>query len=236
MATRSKNKSYEAINDEDNEDAEEEQKYTHIEMADNNATIPKTPNPTNQQSHPSVIRAFSEISFKQHQSAKRIKNRVKQKKINPIQAEGELKKAYKTLAHTLTKQELSLEYETSLTDGLSTQRINELQSQIGFNELTPPPRDPEWLRFLKATFGNLMSVLLSVGAVLSLLCYGIDPATPKDYSSLILGFVLIGVVLLTGLFIFFEEGKSSNLMDALSALKPANIRVVRSPILFFAPF
>eukprot|EP01084_Bolivina_argentea_P170788 295932_1 len=233
---RAKGSSYEAVNNED----DEEEKYQTVEMGgDTNTTNkskPKTPYPLDEDlqilladtNAPPLIRAFSEVTFKQHESQKRIKNRLKKKKINAKEAEGELKKAYKTLAHTFDKQQLAEEFNTSLTDGLTNQEINTLQSTIGFNELTPPKKDPEWLRFLKCTFGNLMSVLLSVGAILSLIAYGIDPHTPKDYSSLILGFVLIGVVVITGLFIFYQEGKSSNLMSALSAMKPSDIVVIRS--------
>ena len=87
--------------------------------------------------------------------------------------------------------------------------------------------DPEWLRFLKCTFDNLLAILLTIGAVLSIVGYAIDNERPRDISSLILGIVLILVVIITGSFIFYQEGQSSNLMSALSAMKPPNVWVQR---------
>ena len=215
-------------------DAHDDEEKDVVELPDFMSTSyrpsnKKTIGERREQSSPEIIRAASEITFKQHESQKRIKNRLKKKEINKKEANGELKRAYKTLAHTFDKKTLSIEYKTNLTNGLSTDQVKTSLSDpnIGYNELTPPKRDPEWLRFLKCTFDNLLSILLSVGAVLSFIAYGIDPSVPKDLSSLYLGIILVLLVLITGLFIFYQEGKSSNLMSALSAMKPPNIMVIR---------
>ena len=232
LKNRSGRSSYQSVerssDDEDNDNVGTE--LVAKRSSSNNAPPKLSRQQSAEQSDPNLIRAFSEIKFKQHESQQKIKNRLKKKKITKKQATDDLKRAYKTLAHTLDKETLEKEYETSLINGLSIEQVNRLLNDpnVGHNELTPPKRDPEWLRFLKCTFDNLLSILLTVGAILSLIAYGIDPHTPKDPSSLYLGIVLILVVVITGLFIFYQEGKSSNLMSALSAMKPANIMVIRN--------
>ena len=215
-------KPYSAVAGQDVSDDEE------TEMSQMNGAGPRSPKLGRQDTNPALIRAFSELTYQQSEAAITVQNRVQSGKIRTKKEEkDELKKAYKTLAHIEDKEELQSEYGTDLVRGLSAKQVEGRLASDGYNELTPPKRDPEWLRFLKCTFDNLLSILLTLGAVATLICYGIDPHTPKDPSSLYLGIALLLVVLITGLFIFYQEGKSSNLMSALSAMKPPDIMVIR---------
>eukprot|EP01084_Bolivina_argentea_P229750 387693_1 len=177
-----------------------------------------------------LISAFSHISQRQSEKASVIKNREKSGKIESKEATSELKKAYTTLAHTLDKEQLETEYKTSITNGLTTQEVENAYNDpnIGYNELIPPKRDPEWLRFLKSTFGNLLSVFWSVCAILSIILYCVDPRNPPEESSLFLGIFLIIVVVLTGAFIFYVDGQASNLMSSLSSIDPKSVIVIRN--------
>ena len=122
--------SVDASDDEDCGDIEMEERYSMPSRLSRSQTA--------ETSDPQIIRAFSEIRFKQHQSAIKIKRRLKKKTINKKQAKQELKAAYRTLAHTYDKQELALEYDANLTDGLNQEQIDSLHEEIGYNELTPP--------------------------------------------------------------------------------------------------
>merc|ERR1719167_1372519 len=91
----------------------------------------------------------------------------------------------------------------------------------GPNALTPPPTTPEWVKFLKALFGGF-AMLLWLGAVLCFLAYGIQASTleePPD-DNLYLGIVLSAVVIITGIFSYYQESKSSKIMESFANLVP----------------
>lgn len=67
-----------------------------------------------------------------------------------------------------------------------------------------------WYCILFRQFSNLFAILLEVGCLLCFIAYGID--TTKDPSNLYLGIVLGVVVVLTGLFGFYQEFKSNEAM------------------------
>jgi len=75
--------------------------------------------------------------------------------------------------------------------------------------LTEVDQNP-WYCILFRQFSNLFAILLEVGCLLCFIAYGID--TTKDPSNLYLGIVLGVVVVLTGLFGFYQEFKSNEAM------------------------
>uniref|UniRef100_A0A8B9LY45 Sodium/potassium-transporting ATPase subunit alpha n=1 Tax=Astyanax mexicanus TaxID=7994 RepID=A0A8B9LY45_ASTMX len=110
--------------------------------------------------------------------------------------------------------------------GLSSSRAQEILARDGPNALTPPPTTPEWVKFCKQMFGGF-SMLLWTGAVLCFLAYGIqaamedEPANDNIYSDLLyLGVVLSAVVIITGCFSYYQEAKSSKIMDSFKNLVP----------------
>jgi len=183
--------------------------------------------PQERYSSSDVIAAAEELKFKQAQKKQVVEDRVKQGKISASDAQRELKRAYHTLAQTYDKPTLEKEYGTSIEQGLTVARAQQLLQEIGPNELTPPKHVPWWLRLLKSIFGGFFNVLLWLGSILCFIAYGIDPSDVKDPTNLYLGVVLAVVVTLTGIFGYYQESKSADLMGSLSKMKPKNVIVIR---------
>ena len=99
----------------------------------------------------------------------------------------------------------------------------------GLNALSPPKTTPEWIKFCKNLFGGF-ALLLWAGAFLCFLAYGISEATyddaPKD--NLWLGIALTIVVVLTGCFSYFQEAKSSRIMDSFKNMVPQQAVAIRN--------
>uniref|UniRef100_A0A8C9TQY8 Sodium/potassium-transporting ATPase subunit alpha n=1 Tax=Scleropages formosus TaxID=113540 RepID=A0A8C9TQY8_SCLFO len=130
--------------------------------------------------------------------------------------------------HKLTPDELRRKYGTDLTRGLTAARAAEILARDGPNALTPPPTTPEWVKFCKQMFGGF-SMLLWTGAVLCFLAYGIQAAMEEEPAkdNLYLGVVLSAVVIITGCFSYYQEAKSSKIMDSFKNLVPQQALVVR---------
>ncbi|KAM7379728.1 hypothetical protein PAMP_005259 [Pampus punctatissimus] len=115
-----------------------------------------------------------------------------------------------------------LKKEVSL--GLTNARAAEILARDGPNALTPPPTTPEWVKFCRQLFGGF-SMLLWTGAVLCFLAYSIQVATEDE--PLYLGVVLAAVVIITGCFSYFQEAKSSRIMDSFKKMVPQQAMVIR---------
>uniref|UniRef100_A0AAY4C588 Sodium/potassium-transporting ATPase subunit alpha n=1 Tax=Denticeps clupeoides TaxID=299321 RepID=A0AAY4C588_9TELE len=115
-----------------------------------------------------------------------------------------------------------------LQSGLTSCRAQEILARDGPNALTPPPTTPEWVKFCKQMFGGF-SMLLWTGAVLCFLAYGIQAAMEDEPANdnLYLGVVLSAVVIITGCFSYYQESKSSKIMDSFKNLVPQQALVVR---------
>uniref|UniRef100_A0A672SQ74 Sodium/potassium-transporting ATPase subunit alpha n=1 Tax=Sinocyclocheilus grahami TaxID=75366 RepID=A0A672SQ74_SINGR len=98
--------------------------------------------------------------------------------------------------------------------GLTNAKAAEYLARDGPNALTPPPTTPEWVKFCRQLFGGF-SILLWIGAILCFLAYAIQAATEDEPANdnLYLGIVLSAVVIITGCFSYFQEAKSSKIMD-----------------------
>ncbi|XP_067849038.1 sodium/potassium-transporting ATPase subunit alpha [Heptranchias perlo] len=140
----------------------------------------------------------------------------------------ELKKEVALDDHKLTLDELHRKYGTDLTQGLSSARAKEILARDGPNALTPPPTTPEWIKFCRQLFGGF-SILLWIGAILCFLAYGIQAATEDEPANdnLYLGVVLSTVVIVTGCFSYYQEAKSSRIMESFKNMVPQQALVVR---------
>ena len=76
--------------------------------------------------------------------------------------------------HLWTWEKVEEFYGTSTTTGLTDAQVVKNREKFGRNELTPPPKTPEWLKFLYE-FTNFFSILLLAGGILCFIGYGIDP-------------------------------------------------------------
>uniref|UniRef100_A0A8C1F045 Sodium/potassium-transporting ATPase subunit alpha n=1 Tax=Cyprinus carpio carpio TaxID=630221 RepID=A0A8C1F045_CYPCA len=135
--------------------------------------------------------------------------------------------------HKLSLDELSTRYGVDL--GLTHKRALEILARDGPNALTPPPTTPEWVKFCKQLFGGF-SILLWIGAVLCFFAYGIQAATEDEGTGLnlsgscfrlYLGVVLSAVVIITGCFSYYQEAKSSRIMDSFKNMVPQQALVIR---------
>uniref|UniRef100_A0A663LNT4 Sodium/potassium-transporting ATPase subunit alpha n=1 Tax=Athene cunicularia TaxID=194338 RepID=A0A663LNT4_ATHCN len=128
-----------------------------------------------------------------------------------------------------SKSALTLEQHRDLhTSGLTSARAAEILARDGPNSLTPPPTTPEWVKFCRQLFGGF-SLLLWIGAILCFLAYGIQStASTSMLCDLYLGVVLAAVVIITGCFSYYQEAKSSKIMESFKNMVPQQALVVRN--------
>merc|ERR1711892_1250330 len=133
----------------------------------------------------------------------------------------DLKKELEVEDHKLTQEELFKKYKVNPDTGLTVEQAKANLERDGPNSLTPPPTTPEWVKFLQALFGGF-ATLLWLGAGLCFLAYTIQATTeeePPD-DNLYLGVVLSAVVIITGVFSYYQESKSSKIMESFAKLVP----------------
>lgn len=104
---------------------------------------------------------------------------------------------------------------------MTKRQAEENQKKYGPNALTPPPTTPEWIKFCQNLFGGF-ALLLWFGAILCFIAYSIQATAyeePPD-DNLYLGIVLTVVVVVTGVFSYYQESKSSKIMESFKNLVP----------------
>jgi len=139
-----------------------------------------------------------------------------------------LKKELEVDTHKISLEELYKRFQTDPDRGLTSARAAANLVRDGPNSLTPPPQTPEWIKFLKCIFGGF-ALLLWTGAVLCFVAYTIQAISleePPD-DNLYLGVVLTTVVILTGMFSYFQEAKSSSIMESFGSLVPQYALCIR---------
>ncbi|KAM8812073.1 sodium/potassium-transporting ATPase subunit alpha-4-like [Rhynchonycteris naso] len=157
---------------------------------------------------------------------KRNKTKVKKKK-QKIGVE-DLKKEVVMDDHKLTLEQLSTKYSVDLTKGLTLEKAQEILIRDGPNTLTPPPTTPEWVRFCKQMFGGF-SILLWIGAILCFVASGIQMYFKSESSkdNQYLGITLVLVVIITGCFSYYQESKTSRIMESFKNMVPQQAMVIR---------
>jgi sodium/potassium-transporting ATPase subunit alpha len=157
------------------------------------------------------------------QKPKTSKKDAKKSKMDDLKREVEMDE------HKIPMEALVQRYGTSTTVGLTTQRAKEILERDGRNELTPPKMTPEWIKFCKQLFGGF-SMLLWLGAILCYLAYAIQASSYDDVPSdnLYLGIVLTGVVVVTGIFSYYQEAKSSKIMESFKNMVPQYALAIRN--------
>jgi sodium/potassium-transporting ATPase subunit alpha len=109
--------------------------------------------------------------------------------------------------------------------GLCSEEAAERLKMYGKNELTPPPKMPEWRRFLMQ-FQNMFMILLNTCGFLSIIAFALQP-DKSDRTNLYLAIVLFVVVFLTCFLQFHEEGKAFKIMDSFSKMLAVSCKVIR---------
>ncbi|XP_066575534.1 sodium/potassium-transporting ATPase subunit alpha-3b isoform X1 [Amia ocellicauda] len=150
------------------------------------------------------------------------------KKKNKGKDLDELKKEVPLTEHKMSVEEVCRKFNTDIVQGLTLAKAAEYLLRDGPNALTPPPTTPEWVKFCRQLFGGF-SILLWIGAILCFLAYGIQAATEDEPAgdNLYLGIVLSAVVIITGCFSYYQEAKSSKIMESFKNMVPQQALVIR---------
>ncbi|KAI5707206.1 hypothetical protein M8J76_010504 [Diaphorina citri] len=130
--------------------------------------------------------------------------------------------------HKISVEELYQRFGTHPETGLTHAKAKEVLERDGPNALTPPKQTPEWIKFCKQLFGGF-ALLLWIGAILCFIAYTIQASTVEEPAddNLYLGIVLTAVVIVTGIFSYYQESKSSAIMDSFKNLVPQFATVIR---------
>lgn len=144
----------------------------------------------------------------------------------------EMKKEITMDEHSVPLETLCARYGLNLETGLSDSQVAASRDKYGKNELTPPPTTPWYVKLFKELFGGF-ALLLWIGAVLCWLAYGVqvsqaDEDTDLSADNLYLGIVLAVVVVITGLFSYFQEAKAGNIMAKFADMTPQQSKVLRN--------
>ena len=132
-----------------------------------------------------------------------------------------LKRELELDVHHVDINELFKRLGVNPDSGLTAKQAATNIARDGPNALTPPPTTPEWIKFCKNLFGGF-SLLLWMGAILCFIAYSIQATLfeePPD-DNLYLGVVLTVVVIVTGVFSYFQESKSSKIMESFKNMVP----------------
>jgi len=140
----------------------------------------------------------------------------------------DLKKELEMDQHSAPMEEMVRRFETDLVNGLANETAARNLARDGPNALTPPKSTPEWIKFCKQLFGGF-AMLLWIGALLCFFAYIIRNVNEEDpaLDELYLGIVLSVVVIVTGIFSYYQEAKSSKIMESFKKLIPQEAVVVR---------
>merc|ERR1712061_598702 len=140
-----------------------------------------------------------------------------------------LKQELELDVHKVAVDELCKRWNTNIANGLTTDQAKANVEKFGLNQLTPPPTTPEWVKFCKNLFSGF-AMLLWIGAILCFIAYSIQASAyeePPD-DNLYLGVVLTVVVVVTGVFSYYQESKSSKIMESFKNLVPQYALVRRN--------
>jgi len=125
--------------------------------------------------------------------------------------------------HVLPIPELEKMYNTNKDTGLTAAEAKKRLDEDGPNLLTPPKRDPWWIKLLQQLVGGF-STLLWVG---SILCFIVSAIRPDDIENLTLGIVLAVVVTLTGIFAFYQDMKAEKVLEGFLKMVPSICFILR---------
>lgn len=122
--------------------------------------------------------------------------------------------------HLMSLGALSEELGTDTVKGLSKEVRAEKLKLHGLNELTAP-KQLHWVLKVLLTLVGGFQLMMWGAATLCFIVTGLQ----YDVQTLALGIVLVLVVLITGVFQAYQEGKSDKVMASLKAMSPATATV-----------
>ncbi|MBP2030688.1 sodium/potassium-transporting ATPase subunit alpha [Methanohalophilus levihalophilus] len=123
--------------------------------------------------------------------------------------------------HTIGIDELFSKLETN-EHGLSKKEALQRLGRIGPNVLSDIGKTSPVRMYVKQ-YRNFFSILLTIGALLSLLAEYLSPGQGNIY----IGIALLGVVILNATFTFIQEYQAEKIMASFHKLLPPHCRVLR---------
>ncbi|XP_072947466.1 sodium/potassium-transporting ATPase subunit alpha-like [Epargyreus clarus] len=141
---------------------------------------------------------------------------------------NELKKEIQTNIHIIPLKDVYDILGTNPITGLTSAKAKDLLDYYGPNTLTPATQFG-WPRLLFKSLCTGFSILIWLGAALCLVAYVIELSTKANPSTdnLYLGYVLIGVDLICGIFSFCQNYKSSKIMKSFNNMIPMYANCIR---------
>jgi sodium/potassium-transporting ATPase subunit alpha len=142
--------------------------------------------------------------------------------------DDDLRADLKMTEHQISLDELCAiysiqDFERHTKTGLSTEQVKQLQETEGLNSLTPPYEKPWYVKLLETQKG-FFNLLLWAGSILCFFGFGLNGSLDNLY----LGIVLAAVVTITGIFEYFQEKKSDDLMNSFKNMLPPKVKVLRN--------
>jgi len=138
---------------------------------------------------------------------------------------------YDATEHRLSLPELMKAVDTHIdladptnSRGLSNEEAAARLRKYGYNEMKPPKKKPEIIKYLEQ-YCNLFMILLEIACVLSFVAWAIQPTPPVNmYCGIALIVIVVGQCSAT----YLEERKSGSVMDKLKNMVPSQTTVVRN--------
>lgn len=133
--------------------------------------------------------------------------------------------------HRIPLTQLLEQFQTDPVNGLTQEQAHEIWLRDGPNQLSEVQGSSKWMKFCRDIFGGFAS-LLWVGAFLCFFAYSIKVSTTESVSpdDLYLGIILVFVVVVTGIFSYYQEAKSDQIMESFKNLVPQYATVVRAGV------
>jgi calcium-translocating P-type ATPase len=108
------------------------------------------------------------------------------------------------------------------TEGLGHAEVERRLKQFGRNEVEEVARTPMWLRFLRE-FASFFSLILWIAAGLAFFAEWSDPGQGMAR----VGYAIVVVIVVSGLFSFWQEHRVERTLAALRKLLPQQVQVLR---------
>ncbi|MBI5792129.1 MAG: cation-transporting P-type ATPase [Rhodocyclales bacterium] len=110
----------------------------------------------------------------------------------------------------------------STADGLAADEARRRQAEFGPNHVEEVAREPLLLSFARE-FTHLFAVILWIGAVLAFVAEHFDPGQGMSR----LGIAIVGVIIVNGIFSFWQEYRAEQAVAALRQLLPQKVQALR---------
>lgn len=108
-------------------------------------------------------------------------------------------------------------------DGLNSAEAARRLREYGLNRVEALPTEPLWLKFLKG-FTHFFALILWFAAILAFFA---EVRTPGEGMAM-LGYAILGVILVNGVFSFWQEYRAERALAALLELLPRLVKVIRN--------